>query len=612
MMINQLVDDSRISSTATRKPRAIYPGLIPALLLPALLLGSSTVEAQSREACPVAETLLHGFEGPLAHVRYLADDALAGRETGSTGARCAGDYIAQFLREAGLEGAGPGGSFFQLFPVQMGSQLVDGNTLTISGEALALKESWVPFGFSSAGVAEGSLAYGGPGVSRPGSDEDAYAHLDLDGKIVVVEGGDPHGSGAGTMAGDPHFKATVAAGRGAAAVLVLLPEGASLPDPVTEQRPAVKIPAIAISGQAASLVRRAAEAGAAASVTASIEPRMVDARNVVAMIPGSDPTLAREVVIVGAHYDHLGLGGDGSLSPDEQAVHNGADDNASGTAALLEVARRLRASGSEPARTVLFLAFTGEEKGLWGSAHYVKEPLLPVDNTVAMINMDMVGRLRENTLTVYGTGTAQEWPSLLEEVNQMQDEPMVLASISDGFGPSDHSSFYGAKVPVLMLFTNTHSEYHRPDDDWDLINGDGLERVTSFAADLVGAIAGSAETDVMALTLVEGAGNPHGAMGSDQAPSSSGGPGYGAYLGTIPDMTPREFGVRITGVREESPAEKGGLKGGDVIVEFAGTEITDLYAYTYALREHKPGDEVVVVVLREGERLNLTVVLGSR
>jgi hypothetical protein len=552
------------------------------------------------------------LKGPIAHVRYLADDALAGRETGSPGAYCAGDYIASEFEKAGLVGAGEGGSFFQVFQAQMGSRLVEGNAMTVSEESFSVGETWVPFGFSGAGTVEGSLVYGGAGVSRPGSDDDAYAHLDLDGKIVVVEGGDPHGSGAGTMAGDPHFKATVAAGRGAAAVLVLLPEGQSLPDPVTEQRPAVKIPAIAVSGELAGVFRGAAEAGQRLSLTSAIEPRMVDARNVVAMIPGSDPTLAREVVIVGAHYDHLGMGGDGSLAPDEQAVHNGADDNASGTAALMEVARAIQASGRKPARTVLFLAFTGEEKGLWGSAHYVKDPLLPMSNTVAMTNMDMVGRLRENTLTVYGTGTAMEWPSILKVVNGRQDTPMELAFIADGFGPSDHSSFYGAKVPVLMLFTNTHSEYHRPEDDWDLINRDGLERVASFAADLVGEIAGSEGAEAVALTLVEGAGNPHGAMASDQAPSSSGGPGYGAYMGTIPDMTPQELGVRITGVREESPAETGGLQGGDVIVEFGGKEITDLYAYTYALREHKPGDEVVVVVLREGERLSLTVVLGSR
>jgi hypothetical protein len=229
-----------------------------------------------------------------------------------------------------------------------------------------------------------------------------------------------------------------------------------------------------------------------------------------------------------------------------------------------------------------------------------------------MMNMDMVGRLRDNTLTVYGTGTAREWADLLEQVNQDQPEPFTLASITDGYGPSDHSSFYGANVPVLMLFTNTHADYHRPEDDWDLINAEGLERVASFGADIVEEVAGSGTADVMAVTLVEGAGDPHGgamAAAAEDAPPSR---GYGAYMGTIPDMTPQDFGVRITGVREESPAEKAGLQGGDVIVEFGGTEITDLYAYTYALRDHAPGDEVVVVVLRDGERVSVTAVLGSR
>jgi len=552
------------------------------------------------------------MEGPFAHVRYLADDALEGREAGTTGERCAGEYIAGVFRDMGLTGAGPDGSFFQSFQVQMGSVLGEGNSLTIEGEELALESAWVPFGFSGKGVIDGSLVYGGPGVSRPGSEDDEYAHLDLEGRVVVVEGADPHG-GMNTMAGDPHFKATVAAGRGAAGILVLLSEVEGLPDPVAERRPGVKIPAIAISGSAANMVREAAKATQAVSLTAAVEARMVEARNVAALIPGSDPTVGREVVIVGAHYDHLGFGGDGSLDPDAAEVHNGADDNASGTAALMEVARLIQQSGAPPARSVLLLAFTGEEKGLWGSGHYVKEPLLPLENTVAMMNMDMVGRLRENTLAVYGTGTAEEWPNLLAKLNEKQPEPFVLASIPDGFGPSDHSSFYGASIPVLMLFTNTHADYHRPEDDWELINQEGMERVSAFAADIIGTVAGSGSGEAMAMTYVEGAGNPHGGgMPTDPDAPSSPGPGFGAYMGTIPDMTPQDTGVRITGVREESPAEKGGLKGGDVIVEFGEKEITDLYAYTYALRDHKPGDEVVVVVLREGERISLTVVLGSR
>jgi aminopeptidase YwaD len=587
-------------------------GLFAITLLPGHPGGSSILLAQSAVSCPTSASLTRGFEGAMAHVRYLADDALEGREAGTHGARCAADYIASFFRESGLQGAGPDGSFFQTFEVRMGSTLREGNALDIDGRALGLGQEWIPFGFSSSASVSGPLVYGGPGVSVPGDPDDRYAHLDIEGKIVVVEGADPHGSERPTLAGDPHHKASIAAGRGAAAVLVLLEEGQSLPDPVAENRPSVRIPALAISGPAAQAVRDDAQAGRPVDLTAALEPRMVEVRNVVAMIPGSDPTLGREVVVVGAHYDHLGHGGDGSLDPDSHDIHNGADDNASGTAALMEVARHFAASPEKPARTVLFLAFTGEEKGLWGSGHYVKNPLLPLENTVTMLNMDMVGRLRENTLTVYGTGTAEEFPGFLEEVNQAQPEPFVLASIPDGFGPSDHSAFYGEDVPVLMLFTNTHSDYHRPEDDWDRINVDGLDRVVGFAADVTGKLAGSTSTTALAVHFVEGAGDPHGGgMPAEEegAPVSR---GYGAYFGTIPDMTPQDHGVRITGVREESPAEAAGLQGGDVIVEFGGREITDLYAYTYALREHQPGDEVVVVVIRNGERLSLTAVLGQR
>ncbi len=587
-------------------------GLFVTLLLPGLGTGSSTLLGQDAATCPESGSLTEGMSGAIAHIRFLADDALEGRETGTAGARCAGQYIAGFFEALGLEGAGPDGSFFQAFEVQMGSRLIEGNALRVDGQPFELKRDWTPFGFSSSGTMSAPLVYGGPGVSMPGSEEDQYAHLDLQGKIVVVEGADPHGSGGTSLAGDPHHKASIAAGRGAAAILVLLENGEALPVPVSENRPMVKIPAVAIAGATAATIRDAAEAGLTSDLTTALEPRMVEARNVVAKIPGTDPTGGREVIVVGAHYDHLGHGGDGSLAPDAHDIHNGADDNASGTAALMEVASRLMTSPEKPSRTVLFLAFTGEEKGLWGSGHYVKNPLLALENTVAMMNMDMVGRLRENTLTVYGTGTAEEFPSLLGEVNEEQDNPLVLATIPDGFGPSDHSSFYGEDVPVLMLFTNTHSDYHRPEDDWDRINVDGLDRVVHFATDLTRKLAGTGSTEAMAVSFLEGAGNPHGGRmpaGEEGAPVSR---GYGAYMGTIPDMTPQDFGVRITGVREESPAEKAGLQGGDVIVEFGGKEITDLYAYTYALREHKPGDEVLVVVIRDGERMTFTAVLSQR
>lgn len=611
--MNEVTKDKETTAPVaeTRSPRSRLPVFFLALLLPTLALGSSPKSGQAQSACPLPAEVTRGFRGPFAHVRYLADDALLGREVGSPGARCAGDYIAGVFRDLGLQGVGPDGSFFQSFQVQMGSILGEGSVLEVGSEALAVSSDWIPFGFSSKGEVSAMLVYGGAGVSMPGSEENPSADPDMEGRIVVVEAADPHGSAAGSMPGDPHFKASTAARGGAAGVLILMGEGDPLPDLLVEQRPSVRIPAAAIAGHAAEAIRQAAEAGATAHLMTAVEPRMLEARNVVAMIPGASPEVGQEVVILGAHYDHLGLGGDGSLAPDERVVHNGADDNASGTAALMEAARLIMDSGRPPARSLLFIAFTGEEKGLWGSAHYAREPILPLERTVAMINMDMVGRLRDNTLTVYGTGTAEEWPSLLDKVNEGQPEPFVIAPIADGFGPSDHSSFYGEGIPVLMLFTNTHADYHRPQDDWWLINPGGMERIATFAADVAGAVAGAATEPVMALTLVEGAGNPHGAaMPTDEdAPAM---PGYGAYMGTIPDMTPQDFGVRITGVREESPAQKAGLQAGDILVELGGKEISDLYAYTYALREHKPGDEVTVVVLRDGERMSFQAVLGQR
>jgi aminopeptidase YwaD len=585
---------------------------LAALLLPTLTLGSSTLWAQGMNSCPNPAALIGDLEGAMAHVRYLADDALEGRDSGTRGARCAADYIAGHFRSLGLEGAGPNGSFFQTFEIQLGSVLGQENHLRVGGRALELEKAWIPFGFAGTGSAQGNLIYGGPGVSMPGTEMDRYAHLDIEGKVVVVEGANPHGSGSNSVSGDPHHKATIAAGRGAAAVIILLEDGSWLPAPEMEERPSVRIPALAISGEMAEAVRAAAQGEETVELSATVEPRMVEVRNVVAMLPGSSPEA--EVVIVGAHYDHLGDGGDGSLAPDSEDIHNGADDNASGTAALMEVAHNLANTTTRPSRTVLFMAFTAEEKGLWGSGHYVNNPLLPMEKTVAMMNMDMVGRLRANTLTVYGTGTATEFPTLLEEVNASQDEPFILNSIADGFGASDHSSFYGASVPVLMLFTNTHADYHTPADDWQLIEVEGLNRITRFASDLTRDLAGSASAQALALTYQAGAGNPHGAMAAAADDEEGGRPsrGSGAYMGTIPDMTPQDYGVRITGVREGSPAEKAGLQGGDVLVEFGGHEITDLYAYTYALREFKPGDEIVVVVLRDGERLSFKATLASR
>jgi hypothetical protein len=324
-------------------------------------------------------------------------------------------------------------------------------------------------------------------------------------------------------------------------------------------------------------------------------------KNVIGILPGRDPVLRNQTVVLGAHYDHLGLGGFGSLDPDSTGlVHNGADDNASGVAGLIQVAARLAAS--PPARTVVFIAFSGEELGLLGSAHYVKEPIYPLAGTLAMVNLDMVGRLRNGRLIIYGARSAKEFPALLDSLNWYAG--FDLKAQGDGYGPSGQSSFYAAKRPVLHLFTDLHEDYHRTTDDWQKVNLDGLKRVADFTLGLVTALANRRGP----LTFLD---LPTPLPAHTSAPSS-GTPGYGAYLGTVPDMTGAPGGVRLVGVRTGSPAEKAGLRGDDIITRIGNTETPDLQAMTDALRSHRPGDSVDIVVRRGSAVTTLRARLGTR
>ena len=321
-------------------------------------------------------------------------------------------------------------------------------------------------------------------------------------------------------------------------------------------------------------------------------------RNVIGLLPGHDPVLRNEAIIVGAHYDHLGLGGFGSLDPDSNGqVHNGADDNASGAAMLIEIAQRLAAS--RPARTVVFIAFSGEELGLLGSAYYVKQPVYPLATTLAMINLDMVGRLRQKRLIVYGSRSAKEFPKLLDSLNWYAG--FDLKAQGDGYGPSDQSSFYAAGRPVLHFFTDLHEDYHRTTDDWQKINVEGLDQVASFVTGVVTAL-GNRPGPLTPVTA------------APRVPTSgvSSGPGYGAYLGTVPDMTDSPGGVRLLGVRAGSPAEQAGLRGDDIITRIGDMNVPDLQAMTDALRSHQPGDTVDIIVRRGSATTTLRATLGQR
>ncbi len=332
-------------------------------------------------------------------------------------------------------------------------------------------------------------------------------------------------------------------------------------------------------------------------------------RNVIGLLPGTDPALREQLIVVGAHYDHLGHGEFGALDPDSAGkVHNGADDNASGVAAILNIAQRL--SQAPPARTIVFIAFSGEEMGLLGSSYYVRQAGTSLARIVAMVNFDMVGRLRDNRLIVYGTETAQQFNPILDSLNW--SFAFDLKKRGDGFGPSDQSAFYAVRKPVLHFFTDLHEDYHRSTDDWQKVNVAGMLKVCDFATGLIRAIGNAPQPP----TYVEPA-NPHAAQvpgsASTPAPGATQTPGYGAYLGTVPDMAgDATGGVRLSGVRGGSPAEKAGIRRDDVITRIGDREVGDLQAMTDALRAHKPGDVVAVTVQRDGKPVTVTVTLGQR
>ena len=329
--------------------------------------------------------------------------------------------------------------------------------------------------------------------------------------------------------------------------------------------------------------------GWSAAGEAQITRVKADVKNVIGVLDGEGP-LADETIVIGAHYDHVGRGGNGSLAPGSTEIHNGADDNASGTVALVELARRLGQRKEKPARRLVFIAFTAEERGLIGSDHYIKNPVFPLEKTVAMLNMDMVGRLLDEKLTIFGTGTATEWKDLIEKTNQ----GFQVVSKPEGYGPSDHSSFYKKKVPVLHFFTGTHSDYHRPGDDWEKINIAGVQRVTDMIEQITLAVAQNPKRpeylEVKGSAQIERGGNR-------------------PYFGSIPDFGTDKPGYALGGVASGSPADKGGLKSGDLIIQLGAAKIENLEDFDLALRRFSAGDTVDVTVMRGTEKVTLKVTL---
>lgn len=316
--------------------------------------------------------------------------------------------------------------------------------------------------------------------------------------------------------------------------------------------------------------------------------------NVVAILPGTG-TLAGQDIVIGAHFDHLGNGPFGSMAHGDSVhlMHPGADDNASGDAGVLEIARILSRHRPRPSRTVVFVLFSGEEEGDLGSAYYADHPARPMDSTLAMLNLDMVGRMRDGRVSVLGALSAKEWQPLLDSVNAAFH--LEVHASGDGWGPSDQNSFFAKQRPVLHFFTDLHVDYHTPADTWEKINADGIETVARFVADLARRL----EVRPVLLTFVNAA-PPVMASGER------------AFLGTIPDMTSEPGGVRLTGVMAGSPAEGAGLKAGDVLTGIGADTVASLVDFQNALVKHHPGDRVDVRVRRGDQTLTLPVTLGRR
>jgi hypothetical protein len=576
---------------------------------------------------------------PSASQRYLDDikslttPAMEGRGDGTQGLSRAAHLIEQRYKSLGLEPAGKQ-SFLQPFTVITGARLKSGNAFHArdgqTQTTLKLTEDFIPFSFSSSGTVSGPVVFAGYGASASEFNYDDFAGLDVKDKIVVLLRYEPpgfssHGNTGLTQHSQLITKAINARNHGAKAVVIvngklaageedLLTRFGSVTGPVNSGVLLVQVKnAIAdkwFHAAGKSLAEVQVQINAATqpasfafpdtlrlNMNVTIENTQATVNNVLAYLPGETD----EYVIVGAHYDHLGRGNFDSLAPSQIGqIHPGADDNASGTAGVLELARRLAPMKGKLHRGILFASFAGEELGLLGSAEWVKEPTRPLDKAVAMLNMDMIGRIKDDKVYIGGVGTGSTFQGWLDQAQAKTGFKIEYSP--GGYSSSDHTSFVTKRIPVLFFFSGLHSDYHKPSDTWEKINAEAAVRLLDLVADVSQKLASAPERPAF-LTVAED---------KPAAGSGSGGGGYGAYFGSIPDFGQIENGVKFSDVKPGSPAAKAGLKAGDVLVQFGDSPIKNLYDFTDALRRSKVGDVVAVKVIRDGQQVTASVKLEQR
>jgi peptidase M28-like protein/PDZ domain-containing protein/PA domain-containing protein len=595
---------------------------VATLFAPQLLLAQSAPSAASADPARY-----------LDDVKVLSSPEMEGRGDGTRGLTLAEHLIVERYKSFGLEPAGSKG-YLQSFRVVTGRKIQGGTKMSghANGgkvETYAVREDFIPLNFSSTGNAKAAVVFAGYGITAPEFGYDDFHDADVRDKIVLVLRGEPEAlaqkasTGGHTTHASLITKAINAKNHGAAALIVvngelphgdsdeLLPFGdAEGPEEAGILCLQVKAPVadewLGPTGLTAAELQGSIEKenssglsiplDSSVDVTLKIEILRATVNNVLAYLPGKFD----EYVIVGAHYDHLGKGDSHSLAPSQIGqIHPGADDNASGTAGVLELARNFAPLAGKLDRGILFANFAGEELGLLGSAEWVKEPTRPLDKAVAMLNMDMIGRIKDDKVFIGGIGTGTTLKSTVEDASK--DSNFHFEYSEGGYSSSDHTSFLTQKIPVLFFFSGLHSDYHKPSDTWDKINAASATQLLNLVSKVSVELADAAEKPKF-VAVVE---NPH-------AGGVSSGGGYGPYFGSVPDFGQTETGVRFSDVRPGSPAAKAGLQAGDLLVHFGDKSISNLYDFTDALRRSRVGDVVEVTVLRNGQPINVSVTLEQR
>ncbi len=522
------------------------------------------------------------------HISILAADSMEGRETGMHGEQLAYGYIQKQFREIGLEPKGTDG-YLQPFTFTRLTKPGKNNLLKINGAIFELGKQYYPLAYAANSSGTGAVERVGYGITAAPLGYDEFkGRKDLKNKILVIESGTPDGGGPHSRYAefaDLRTRVDSAAARGAVGV-IFINSNKDIDDPPQDYRNKITpstIPVVFAKNEAYQLLMSGTRWSA--EITTELIKEEATGHNVIGFINNN----AKNTVVIGAHYDHLGLGGDESLYRGKPAIHNGADDNASGVAALIEIARNLKAS-NDKSNNYMFIAFSGEEKGLLGSNYFMKNPSVPLDKMNYMINMDMLGRLKKTdpVLIINGAGTSPAWKITF---NYIKIDSLKIKTTDSGIGPSDHTSFYLKDIPALHFFSGTHSDYHKPSDDENLINYPGEVRIINFITELVHRLDDKGKLDFT----------------KTKDDSNEDTPRFKVTLGVVPDYAFEGEGMRIDGVTDGKPASKAGLKSGDVVLQLGDYKVTDMTSYMKALSMFKKEDKTYVIVKRDNKEIKFDI-----